>query len=433
MTALEQRKKKLATGIFSLLFAWIIAVVCFDGILFLGLFISKKWLPFFVLAIMIAVMCIVRSVKTKGMPWCYRIPAVTVSTLLISAFIMFLINIFGINWEPKWVKPQPFNELIPYVCALIIYPVACFVSLWFRVVGNRSRTCVNCTIRNGNYTERGLLAKLFQQESDLQLKFLCIMSGIVAVIDWSYYYLYYINVNYNSPDLFFFIGIPTAFTILSVIFFFTRYNSMWRHYCHNPAMEAIHGTSTAMRYIVIVGDHILLDLYNGITVDTPVKCFIPFTTEISHSKAEETFRELTGVKAPRLNLAYESEETTTLANSFHYLCFFNNISEISGCRVQGQLYSLTRVLQMAKTSILAPEFKAELERIYTVAMAWKTYTPEGKRIYPVKNYRPSFRIRDIKDYKVDFNDKRWLTITVNNEDKYFFKLRTFWNRIVNGL
>lgn len=433
MTPIEQRKHKLATGIFSLFFAWLIAAVCLDGVLWLGLVISKRWLPFFVVAIMFLIMVITRGIRAKGTPWCYRVPAVTTLTLGISALIMFVINIIGLEWEPRWVKPQPFNELIPFVSALIVYPVACFVSLWYLVINNKALVCVHCQIRNGNYNERGIIAKLFQQESTMQLKFLCIMSAIISVVDWIYYYLSYVNVNYNSRDLFFFVGIPTALTVLTVIYFFSRYNAMWRHYCHNPAMEAIHGNSTALRYIVIVGDHVLLNLHNGMMVDTPVKCFLPFTTDVSQVKAEETFKQLTGIRAPRISLAYESEETTTLANTFHYLCFFNSLSEINGCKVPGQLYSLARVLNMAKSNLLAPEFKTELERIYTVAMAWKTYTPEGKRIYPVKHYRPSFRFRDIKDYDVDYNDKRWLSITVNNEDRHFFRLRRFWNRHVNGL
>lgn len=432
MTPLEQRKKRLATGIFSLFISWTLTVVFLDGILFLGICISKRWLPLVVLGLMVIVMALSRTTKSRGTPWCYRIPAATSLILFLSAMIMIIINLSGFDWEPSWVKPQPYNELIPYVSALIIYPVACIVSLWYLVIGRHCAACVHCHIRNGSHTERGLIAKLFFQESGIQLKFLCVMSAIILVVDWSYYYLYYININYNAPDRFFFIGIPTVLTGLSLIFFYTRYNGMWRHYCHNPAMDVVHGNSTALRYIIIVGDHFLLDLHNGVIVDTPVKCFIPFTTEVTARKAEDTFHEITGLWAPRIEMAYESEETTTLANAFHYLCYFDSVDQLSGCKVSGQLYSLARVTQMVKSKILAPELRSEIERIYTIAMAWKTYTPDGKRIYPVKHYRPSFRIRDIKNYKVDFNDKRWLAVTANNEDRHFFKLRRFWNRHING-
>lgn len=435
MTPIEQRKRKLAGGIFSLFFSWLITVVCFDGILWLGLFVSKVWLPFFVLGFMVVIMIISRSIKSRGNPWCYRMPAAAISTLLISALIMFIINIIikqGISWEPRWIKPGEVNPHIPYISSLVIYSVASFAAIWYLTIGMRAYVCVHCQIKNGNYNERGIISKLFLQESAIQLRTLLVMSALIATTDWIYYYVRYVNVNYNSADVFFFVGIPTVFTVLTIIYFYSRYNSMWRHYCVNPAMESIHGTSTSLRYIMIVGDHILLDPYNGMIVDTPAKCFIPFVTQVDQHKAEDTFRQLSGIKAPRISLAYESEETATLANTFHYLCFFDSLQDLKGCKLPGQLYSLTRVTKMARKQILSPELRTELERIYTVAMTWKTYTPEGRRIYPVKKYRPSFRLRDIKDYNVDFNDRKWLVINVNNEDKRFFRLRRFWNRHVNG-
>lgn len=432
MTPLEQRKKALTKAIFSLFYVWLVMSLSMNAVLGLGLFVTKKWLPLFVLLLLLAVLMMTRNFKRKGVSVCYRIPGANIMILFISALIMIIINAIGMNWEPVWVKPQPHNELIPYVSTLIVYPVAFFVSLWYLSIGFKAIACVHCHVRHGSHTERGLLARLFQQESIMQLKVLCIYSLLISIVDWIYYFLYYININYNSPDIFFFAVIPTVVTILTIAFFYVRYMGMWRHYCLNPALDAVHGNSTCVRYIIIVGDHLLLDLYNDVVVDTPVKCFVPFTSEFSMERAEKTFMDLTGIKAQDLRLAYESEETTTLANTFHYLCFFDSVREIQGSKIQGQLYSYQRVVEMIKSKLMAQELRSELERIYTVAMTWKTYTPEGKRIYPVKHYRPSFRFRDIKGYKVDYNDRRWLAVTVNNEDKRFYRLRRFWNKHMNG-
>lgn len=432
MTPLEQRKKSLAKAIFSLFYVWLVLSLSLNAVLGLGLFVTKKWLPFFVLLILLVTMTMTKGFALKKMSVCYRIPGMNTMVLLVSALIMIIIDIIGMDWEPVWIKPQPRNELIPYVSTLIVYPVVFLISLWYIAIGRRTVACVHCQIRHGSHTERGLIAKLFEQESSIQLKVMCAMSGILSVVDWSYYFLYYINVNYNSPDIFFFAIIPTALTFLSIVYFYIRYTGMWRYYCFNPAMEAIHGTSTSLRVIVIVGDYLLLDLYNDRIVDTPVKSFVSFTSEMTPERAGQIFREITGVDAPMMRLAYESEETSTLANTFHYLCFFDSIHEIQGGKIQGQLYSYNRVIGMIRSKLLAPELRSELERIYTVAMAWKTYTPEGRRIYPVKHYRPSFSFKDIKSYDVDYNDKRWLAITVNNEDSRFYRLRKLWNKHVNG-
>ena len=81
---------------------------------------------------------------------------------------------------------------------------------------------------------------------------------------------------------------------------------------------------------------------------------------------------------------------------------------------------------------MAPLFSAEFIRLYTIAMAWKTYTADGKRRYLIRNYVPTFRIRDIKNWDVDYNDIRWLDVARNNQDVPMYGLRRFWRRYVSG-
>ena len=82
---------------------------------------------------------------------------------------------------------------------------------------------------------------------------------------------------------------------------------------------------------------------------------------------------------------------------------------------------------------LAPLMAAEIHRLYTVTMAWKTYDRLGRRLYKIKNYRPTFRLRDIQNWDVDFNDSQWLRVAVNNQDRPFYSLKRFWRRYVNGV
>ena len=82
---------------------------------------------------------------------------------------------------------------------------------------------------------------------------------------------------------------------------------------------------------------------------------------------------------------------------------------------------------------LSPLLSTEINRLYTVAMMWKTYDREGRRLYRIKNYRPMFRINGIQDWDVDFNDPHWLYIARNNEDKPFFRLRKWWQKNISGI
>lgn len=62
-------------------------------------------------------------------------------------------------------------------------------------------------------------------------------------------------------------------------------------------------------------------------------------------------------------------------------------------------------------------------------MAWKTYDREGKRLYPIKHYRPTFHIGDLREWNVDYDDASWFDIAHNNEDRPFFRLRKLWRRM----
>jgi hypothetical protein len=75
---------------------------------------------------------------------------------------------------------------------------------------------------------------------------------------------------------------------------------------------------------------------------------------------------------------------------------------------------------------------SEIKRIYTITMAWKTYTRDGKRLYSIKNYVPTFRLKDLKNWDVDYNDITWINIADNNEDKRFFVLKKLWRKYFSG-
>jgi hypothetical protein len=62
-------------------------------------------------------------------------------------------------------------------------------------------------------------------------------------------------------------------------------------------------------------------------------------------------------------------------------------------------------------------------------MAWKTYDRQGRKLYPIKHYRPTFRLRDLKRWTVDYDDLFWLTVATNNQDRPFFRVRKIWQRI----
>ena len=61
-------------------------------------------------------------------------------------------------------------------------------------------------------------------------------------------------------------------------------------------------------------------------------------------------------------------------------------------------------------------------------MAWKTYDRNGRRQYPIRNYKPTFRFRDLAKWDVDYDDPLWREIAEFNEDKPLYRIRKFFRR-----
>ena len=86
-----------------------------------------------------------------------------------------------------------------------------------------------------------------------------------------------------------------------------------------------------------------------------------------------------------------------------------------------------------QSGTIATPLATELYRIHTITMAWKTYDRRGRRLYPVKNYRPTFRLGDLRKWDVDYDDTSWFSVAFNNEDRKFFRLRSLWQKVTGIL
>ena len=101
--------------------------------------------------------------------------------------------------------------------------------------------------------------------------------------------------------------------------------------------------------------------------------------------------------------------------------------------MEGEWFTLSQIERMVADGLVSSILAAEINRIYTISMAWKTYDRYGYRLYNIRNYKPTFRLRDFKDWDVDLNDIQWLYVSENNEDKPFFRLRRIWRKYINHI
>lgn len=421
----------MTAGIFGMLTTWSIAVLSLEAAILLAFVVDQRWLPVVIFGVYLAKVCL-RRVSHFPVPRRNRVAGAVGTALILSAAVMVAILWVGDQWEPGWLKPQPRNHSIPYIAILIVAPMMALTSFWQRWCASSIAERERYRVKFGTYAERDFLEKLYMQESSLQLETLFAISLAVGVAAWVYYFKFYINVNINSPDTFFFVIAPSVLMAASWVYFFRRYRGMWSYYCRNEELDRESGFHTDVRYLVVAGDSLYLTPESpGSPTDTPVKCHLPFTTRFDDFFALDRFKSLAGVTPEKIRFAYIDENTVTLSNTLHYICFFDSEDKLDGIKVPGAFYSMERVWRMVRDGEASPVLESELRRIYTVAVTWKTYTPSGMRLYAIRNYRPTFRLRDMHKWDVDYNDKNWLAVATVNQDKPFWRVRKFLCRYFN--
>jgi hypothetical protein len=406
------------------------------------MFISKHWLPLVAFVLAMAVYIMVRRNRSAEQSECYMIPFLAARSILWSAIIMVLINLLNTWFPGKYSDLQASNPTIPYITVLIVAPVNMFATLYAILRERRLSFCVDCRLRHGAVAERGLLGNLFCQESKYQLLLQFWMSVSVSAIAWIYYAVFYIDTDMNNVDTFIFRWIPVFMFAGSLGYLGMRYISMWQYYFQNVDGGIWgHGNYSILRYLIICGDHILLfepkgDKRDGridnMHFDTPVKIKISYREQISDNDALDYFHNLSSLEDVKLRFLYINKNLNNDSNIFHYACFIED-QQLEDSRLKGDWYTLPQIQQLNSKKRVASALTAEIARIYTIAMAWKTYDNKGHRRYNIKHYKPIFRLRDLSKWDVDFNDSNWLAIARHNEDRPFYRLKRVWSKYIKGI
>ncbi|MDE7376517.1 MAG: hypothetical protein K2N16_06690, partial [Muribaculaceae bacterium] len=162
--------------------------------------------------------------------------------------------------------------------------------------------------------------------------------------------------------------------------------------------------------------------------DTSASYEMDLAEKVTDDEARKIFASLSGTSAFKIRHLFDT--STTKSNAFHFAAFIDD--DIEATNLEGEWFNLYQIDMMLKAGTIARPFAYEIHRVYTMTMAWKSYDRNGNRLYPIKNYKPTFRISDFKDWDVDYSDMHWMMVAENNADRPFFKLHRFWNRYVTG-
>lgn len=432
-------------SIFSLWTDWLTATGALTLLIVLDLWVPRVWHPVVAIVLDILLVTIMRRQSQQKSPACSLMEHLASRTLFWTAVVM-VVNIVAYDqgWVNMFFDPDLLNADMSFLTVLIVAPIASVVAYIAYRRGQELAYCKACIRRNGLSVERGFVGRTYSQENRYQLRLMVIVYSLLSVTVWAYYLISYINVNLNSADKFVFIWIPVLVYIIVGIHCGIRYAGVWNYYNQNlEGSWQRQGRYTRTRMIVIYEDKIMVKVPDESAdlapverkMDTPFKLMVPFRSTMSRDEGYKIFTNFTRMQGLDIRYMYSNGIGNADFNIFHFLCFPtpSQKKELDERYPSAVWMTAEELDVMSEKGLFSPFFTAELYRLYKVAMAWKSYSHDGRRLYKIKHYRPSFRLRDVKEWEVDYDDPNWLYVSDNNEDVPFWKLREFWRKYVMGL
>ncbi len=433
MSGQEDENKATGQVLGTLWRNWAYAFGALNVPLLAALLVPRIWLPFICLFVAWALISLGKASTSTPLNACSLLMRVVSRVLLLSTIVMFAIVILCTDWlVPTVIHLQLYNSEIPFITSLVIFPLTTILCLVWLYGGFANNFCRACQRRNGNYAGDSIVATLYYRETRYQLTILLVLSLVIGAVEYWYYFARYINSNLNNPDRFFFNYIPLAMYVLSLLFIGGRYTSMRELYNTIEDQHEGHRNRTVVRFLIFCADELLLHRNSESLWDTPAEVTVSRTTSMGMPQAELLFEEITGMAAPAMRYCFTNPGFATGSNMIHYAVFVDHDKKdlFTNDDVWFNPYALDTALA---TNSLSSTLANELYRIHTITMAWKTYDRNGRRLYPIRHYRPTFRLRDLREWTVDYDDQSWFDIAQNNEDRRFFRLRNFWNNITGFL
>lgn len=418
--------------LFGLWANWLVAFGAIGLTILLGLIMPRTWLPVPMLLMAYLELLLTRRQTAGKSMGCVLTLRVSLLTLFWSAVTMGVVQVLNsrmlLDGLIDWSRT---NAEIPYITSLVVFPILTLTCLWQIVRGYNTNFCASCQARNGFFPGNGagVVSSIYSRESRYQVSLMLYISVTMALIQWWYYFSYYINVNFNSPDRFFFNYMPMAVIALSLGFMWMRLTGMAD--LIGPIVYSDRERLTTVRFLVISGDYVLLALKSAGRLDTPARAEMDPEEILSDEDGRREFSRLSDIEDFGLRYLYTSKAHDMRTDVVHYAVFLpeHDGEPARPGRLGGEWLTLDMVDRMLKSARISVELADELYRIHTITMAWKTFDREGRRLYPVRNYRPTFRLRDMRDWDVDYDDLHWLVVAANNQDRRFYRLRRLWHRL----
>lgn len=383
--------------------------------------------------------------KLKHQQTCMVVPYSIFFSIVGFSFISIIANILEI-----WGIIDLPNEIIffahPYIPSLLLCPIS-FITLtiiYFR--GTKLSICVDCRLHNGDSRERGKIGGILTYESHLQLRNLIFLFGLLSVIIWCYYLFFYINTDVNNRDQYVFMWLNVIVFVLDELYFIVRYYNLYLDMRENNEIitqEELRDMTakTYIRYYVVCGEYVYM---NFKTADPrmPFKPVIdtPFFTNrsvngITIPEVTNIIRRMTGVKDGELKFFFGRKmvdiDNHSLLRYFYFIK--GEPKSLPPMNVDGEWMSfddLKRIYSFNPGN-LARICVSDITRLATIMLTHKIFDEKGFRRNKLRSYRPTFTMKEVRESELDFQDDKWIRISLFNSDTPMYRFKR-WLKGLTG-
>lgn len=241
----------------NLMFNWLTTYAVPTIIIFLSLWVSHQWLPFVTVAFIPILIGYGYVVAKSDDGACTLTRRYTEYALGVSAVIMICINLADTRMGHNLLGLKPHGGAIPFVPAVILYPTLAFFKFIQLLRIGKTEYCRACASRSHTTAETTAIRGIY----DTQTRYLSKLSiGVLtatSVVMLTYFFTFYINVNYSIPDTFFFFILPIIIFLLTTAYVYMRFSSL-RFGMAALGIQVERTSRLHVRYLVVKGDKMLL-------------------------------------------------------------------------------------------------------------------------------------------------------------------------------
>lgn len=405
--------------------------------------VISKILPYYlspVIALLVATALYMYIYNEKGstVKSCI-IPNISILYSIVGyAFLTIILNLMHI-----WGLFEMPHEFIfftdPFIPSLILNPIGCIVISVIYFNRRKLKICIECRSKRNLGWQRGA-GGILNAESHMQMKNFIVMSGVLTLVVWAYYQFGYLDINMNARDAYIFTWLNVIGIAIDWLYFSWRYYNLYLDLQENneiitPEELRDMTAKTYLRYYVVCGNYMYLTPHAKETGVNKEVFDTPFFTKQSMNgldgrDVKRTIEEMTGVNNGTLRFFYGRKSPNDSKHSLlRYFYFLDgDISDYPHLEKEGEWVPFDKVKYMYSNM---PERMSEMAvyditRLATIILTEKIFNEEGFRKSGIKSYNPTFNLLDVKNSQLDFQDDKWIEISLFNSDIPLYKLKKWW-------